>query len=101
MSQQESGGEHARADGDPAERDPAGGDPAEGDPAEGDAGVRDPAEDDPAEGDPAEGFGGERTDSAPDESSSARWDREAQDEDALLSKSASADGGAAQGTVSG
>ena len=86
MSQQEAQGEHERADGDPAERDPA----------EGDAGERDPAE-----GDPAEGFGGERTGLAPDDSSSARWDRDAQDEDALFGKTSSAEGGGAQGTVSG
>jgi len=81
VSQQDPQGALERADGDPAERDPA--------------------EADPAEGDPAEGFGGEHTGLAPDATRSSRWDRDAQDEDALLGSTSSAEERGGHGTVSG
>jgi hypothetical protein len=80
VSQQDPQGELERADGDPAELEAKG---------------------DPAEGDSAEGFGGEHTGVAPDDSRSSRWDRDAQDEDALLRRTSSAEERGGHGSVSG
>ena len=56
---------------------------------------------DPSGTDPAEGFGGEVTSVAPDGTSSSRWDRNAQDEDALLHEPSTAEEDEGPRTVSG